>query len=233
MSDEPSYYELLGITPSASRSEIDAAYKRVARSAHPDTGGNAGLFRLVKVAYDTLSDPQRRGRYDRTIGLNNGLDGLTDPLELLTLAQDQTELGNTARARAAFLAVIASGRSEWLALAWVGLAGVEHDDLDLPAAHRAYLKAIDTGEPDVMAGALVGLGDVERDLGDVDSSRNAYQRAIGTGDDSAIPIALFSLGELEVEQGNLIAGRAALQLAIRAGDSEVAQMADAALRDIG
>jgi tetratricopeptide (TPR) repeat protein len=220
MADDPSYYELLGVAPSASRAEITAAYKQLARSAHPDTGGNAGLFRLIKAAHDTLADPERRGHYDRSIGLDNGLDGLSDPLELLTLAQDETELGNVTRARAAFQAVIASGDAEWLPLAWLGLAGVERDDQDFSAARRAYLAALETNDPDVVAGAMVGIGDVERDLGRVDAARLAYQQAIGTGDDAMIAIALLSLGELEAEQGNLVAARAAFQLAIRAGDEE-------------
>lgn len=64
---EPTLYELLGVEPSAPADEIRAAYRRLMRAAHPDTGGTAGLFRTVQLAYDTLSDPQRRADYDASL----------------------------------------------------------------------------------------------------------------------------------------------------------------------
>lgn len=232
MADQPSYYELLGITPSASGKEIEVAYRALARTAHPDTGGNAGLFRLIKMAHDTLGDAARRAAYDRSLGLADDLDGLTAPLDLLTLAQAESEKGNLGRARSAFQAVVAAGTSEWTALAWLGLAGVEAEGGNLGAAHRAYGTAIQTGDPAVLASALVGLGDVERELGHEADARHAYQLAIGTGDDQMIPSALLSLAELEEASGNHVAARAAYQLTIRSGDPEFAQMALDALTDL-
>ncbi|GAB1514062.1 DnaJ domain-containing protein [Actinophytocola sp. KF-1] len=59
------YYELLGVTRDASSSEIRSAYRALAKAMHPDTGGTAGAFRLLREAYDTLTDPERRADYDR------------------------------------------------------------------------------------------------------------------------------------------------------------------------
>jgi hypothetical protein len=59
------YYELLGVQPTASASEIRAAYRALAKVMHPDAGGTAGTFRLLREAYETLSDPERRADYDR------------------------------------------------------------------------------------------------------------------------------------------------------------------------
>jgi hypothetical protein len=59
------YYELLGVARDASSSEIRSAYRALAKAMHPDTGGTAGAFRLLREAYDTLTDPERRADYDR------------------------------------------------------------------------------------------------------------------------------------------------------------------------
>lgn len=63
----PDYYELLGVARDADAAAITRAYRRAARSSHPDTGGNAGMFRLLQVAYETLADPASRRDYDATL----------------------------------------------------------------------------------------------------------------------------------------------------------------------
>lgn len=49
---------------SASSEDIHAAYKRLARRAHPDAGGDARLMAAINEAHRVLSDPGRRARYD-------------------------------------------------------------------------------------------------------------------------------------------------------------------------
>jgi molecular chaperone DnaJ len=62
-------YELLGIRRSASSAEIKRAYQKLARQLHPDLNPGdpvaADRFRRVSRAFEVLSDPQRRGQYDR------------------------------------------------------------------------------------------------------------------------------------------------------------------------
>ena len=61
-------YIVLGVRRQASPEEIARAYRRAARSTHPDSGGaGAGSepFRLVNDAYEVLRDPGRRAGYDR------------------------------------------------------------------------------------------------------------------------------------------------------------------------
>lgn len=60
----PDYYDLLGVAPDADATTIKRAYRRLARVVHPDTGGTAGMFRLLTVAYETLADPGSRQEYD-------------------------------------------------------------------------------------------------------------------------------------------------------------------------
>src|ERR1700728_3999767 len=61
------HYELLGISTTATTTEIDSAYRKVSKAYHPDAGGpiaNATLFREATVARDVLSDPGERRNYD-------------------------------------------------------------------------------------------------------------------------------------------------------------------------
>lgn len=60
-----SYYDILGIAPAATPKQVKDAYRRAARTAHPDLGGSEELFHAVAVAYETLADPVRREQYDR------------------------------------------------------------------------------------------------------------------------------------------------------------------------
>jgi hypothetical protein len=58
------YYELLGVSRDASGAEIRSAYRALVKVMHPDTGGTVGTFGLLREAYETLTDPRRRARYD-------------------------------------------------------------------------------------------------------------------------------------------------------------------------
>ncbi len=61
-----SHYETLGVSQKASASEIKKAYRKLARTHHPDHGGDADEFAKIAAAYETLSDPDKRAWYDET-----------------------------------------------------------------------------------------------------------------------------------------------------------------------
>jgi len=60
------YYEFLQISPNADAETIHRVYRFLAARLHPDNGetGDEENFRLLKAAYDILSDPRRRSEYD-------------------------------------------------------------------------------------------------------------------------------------------------------------------------
>ena len=71
------FYAILGVSRDASSEEIKSAFRRLARESHPDANPDdptaEARFREIAEAYEVLSDPERRHRYDRgdTIDLND------------------------------------------------------------------------------------------------------------------------------------------------------------------
>ncbi|WP_205927724.1 DnaJ domain-containing protein [Rhizobium terricola] len=59
-------YQLLGLDRDADAAAIKAAYRRMAKTAHPDTGGDLDGFARVTASYELLKDPVRRKVYDDT-----------------------------------------------------------------------------------------------------------------------------------------------------------------------
>ena len=65
---ESDYYELLGVTRTASDAELKRAFRALARELHPDVSAEPDAerrFRDVAEAFEVLSDPERRATYDR------------------------------------------------------------------------------------------------------------------------------------------------------------------------
>lgn len=71
------YYEVLGVSKTASADEIKKAFRKAAVNYHPDkTGGDEAKFKEVNEAYEVLKDQQKRQRYDQFghagVGGNSG-----------------------------------------------------------------------------------------------------------------------------------------------------------------
>src|SRR5215831_12866516 len=62
-------YEVLGVKATASADEIRKVYRKLAKQLHPDLNPGKpeaeARFKAVAAAYDLLSDPEKRARYDR------------------------------------------------------------------------------------------------------------------------------------------------------------------------
>ena len=63
------YYATLGIPPNADTEQVELAYRHLSRRYHPDINPGdphaATVFERIVTAYEVLSDPDRRDRYDR------------------------------------------------------------------------------------------------------------------------------------------------------------------------
>ncbi|MBO3760476.1 J domain-containing protein [Ciceribacter sp. L1K23] len=59
-------YKMLGIERDADEQAVKTAYRKAAKSAHPDSGGDAEQFSRLQAAFDLLKDPVRRRVYDDT-----------------------------------------------------------------------------------------------------------------------------------------------------------------------
>ena len=67
MAADEDFYQILGVPRDASQEDIQRAYRKLARTYHPDVNHDPGAedrFKEISEAYDVLSDPQTRRRYD-------------------------------------------------------------------------------------------------------------------------------------------------------------------------
>lgn len=74
------YYEILGVSRDAGKEDIKRAYRRLARKYHPDVNKELGAeehFKEINRAYEILSEPETRNRYDRfgEAGVSGGAAG--------------------------------------------------------------------------------------------------------------------------------------------------------------
>lgn len=71
--DTNKLYETLGVEKNADEKEIKKAYRKLAVKHHPDKGGDEHKFKEINAAYEILSDPETRAKYDKY-----GLEGVAD-----------------------------------------------------------------------------------------------------------------------------------------------------------
>ncbi len=103
--DQPvhDYYEFLQISPNADADTIHRVYRFLAARMHPDNTqtGHAENFRLLKIAYDVLADPQRRAEYDAMRGRSQ-----TEPEPLAATVDFMDAMDGELNRRLAVLAVL-------------------------------------------------------------------------------------------------------------------------------
>ena len=61
------YYDILTINYTSSPDEIKSAYRRLAKTQHPDVGGSVEKMKLINEAYEILSNPKKKLQYDNLL----------------------------------------------------------------------------------------------------------------------------------------------------------------------
>jgi len=115
MTERRSFYEVLEVDPIASQDQIRSAFRRLARERHPDRFKGPARekaekdFQAITEAYNVLSDPTQRARYDQT--LSGKTAQLSNPRDLaralLGKAAGLVKTGQAAEANEYFAQAIA------------------------------------------------------------------------------------------------------------------------------
>lgn len=129
-----SYYDTLGVSPTADAAQLRRAYRHAVRKTHPDTGGTSEAFHAVQVAWNTLSDPARRSRYDARNHRSDPIDtgpareqppaaaatSEAEPQRRATTSQPRRSLSSLWSAAALAAVFATTGSLTWLILADLG-----------------------------------------------------------------------------------------------------------------
>jgi len=82
--DTEGLYKELGVEKNATEREIKKAWRKLARTHHPDRGGDPDIFKKKEAAYDVLSDTEKRSLYDQG-GLEAVQQGGVGPTNIFDL----------------------------------------------------------------------------------------------------------------------------------------------------
>ncbi len=195
------YYAVLGVEPGADRKAVKRAYFKLSKEFHPDRyyGKPVGpfgdwlarVFQACSVAYETLTDPQRRAEYEAVRAGKVPAGGKRKPqtreehaAQLFDQACALEVRGDVSDALRLFAAVVRQDpQYKYLRRAARCALGAK----DLPIATEYAKKAVELAKNDPSAHRL--LADVHRAAGALDSAEDVLQRALSLKSENDVLVA--------------------------------------------
>ena len=92
------FYDILGVSKSASDKEIKSAFRKLAQKYHPDAGGDEAKFKEISEAYETLSDEKKRKEYDQML-MFGGMPGAGGACAVATPARRRRRVAGSTLGR--------------------------------------------------------------------------------------------------------------------------------------
>ena len=127
MADPTSFYDVLGVSRVATADELQRAYRKLARTYHPDVNKDPAAesrFKDISEAYDVLSNPETRHKYDAFGADFRRVPDGTDPAAWARSARGESAGPQRRSSRSG-----ANSQSEWSGSGFGGGGDVDLDDL--------------------------------------------------------------------------------------------------------
>lgn len=171
-------YETLGIHKGATKSQIKAAWRKLAKSHHPDKGGDPETFKQVKEAYEVLSDDDRRKLYDETGSIHSAVNNKEAEMygvlvQLVTQVIDQVSDVDNLDLISAVKKVLKDGISQ-------GERQIRNNDRSIAKRRSVIEKLTCSDGPNILTEALQGqIEQFEKSTKDIQEQLGNNQTMIG------------------------------------------------------
>ena len=146
----PDYYNILGIAPESSVSEIKAAYRKKALKCHPDRGGSHEKMLEINEAFECLSNASTRSQYDYARLHQQNQDAQIKANTATARAREQA--GNYPRDWASFETWLDQITNDFHRAEYGQIGGLKDWSLPFPTAGKSI-----TGWVFIIGGAIIGF----------------------------------------------------------------------------
>jgi curved DNA-binding protein CbpA len=175
-------YETLGVGRDADAAEIRTAYRRKAKTAHPDAGGSAEDFQSVALAHRILSDGDKRAKYDKTGDAEDAPDQMGTATMNLVSQIVEAMLGDP---NAIYTDLVKEAKNTCGRMTAEAQSQRKRAEADLKKAKDVRARFATKGGPDII-GAMIDkrVQGIEAAILNLDMQCEIVKRAIAVFDDA-------------------------------------------------